>query len=191
MATATERRRELRDTLWPGSAAKIWDRRTNDGFASIPRLLPLVMHLIKLLSKKGDPSVVYLDLWVRCFDEGIVSINDEEAAAYSSGYSGGRAVRTWAERIQSLEQLGFIAVKSSGSRKIAHVLLINPILVCWELHQNHPAKVPGEWWTAFVSRAMEIGAKLPGNSLRIEGPLAGDPIGSLLTPPKEAPASRS
>src|SRR5258708_8762048 len=95
MATANERRQELRETLWPNSEGRIWDRKKNDGFITTPRLLPLVMHLIKILAVKGDPSVAYLEIWCRVFDEGLVSVNDENAFAYAAGYSGARAARTW------------------------------------------------------------------------------------------------
>src|SRR4051812_31213796 len=67
--SADRRRRDLRERLWPGSAALIWDLNDVDGvvgFATVPRLLPLVLHLIKQLAggeKGGDPSPVYLDLW--------------------------------------------------------------------------------------------------------------------------------
>ncbi len=120
------------------------------------------MHLIKLLAPKGDPSVTYFELWARAFDEGIVSITDEDAAAYGSGYSGARAVRTWRERIDTLKDLGFIRVKSSGNRKIAHIFLPNPLDVICEMRVKHPDKVSDEFWTAFVARANEIGAELPG-----------------------------
>ncbi len=161
MATASERRIDLRDKLWPGSGDRVWCRKTNDGFATIPRLLPLVMHLIARLSKKGDPTATYMEIWARSFDEGVVTYSDEAAAAYASGYSGARAVRTWHERIDTLERLGFIAVKPSGNRKVGFILLINPLIVCCEMRYKEPDRVPDAWWTAFLARASEIGARLP------------------------------
>jgi hypothetical protein len=158
---AAQKREELRDGLWPGSANLIWSRFTNDGFTTIPRLLPLVMRLIDSLAGKGAPSGVYLDLWTRVYDEGIVKILDEEAYAYSSGYSGTRAVRTWREHVQKLADIGFIKIKPQGSREIAHILLLNPLTVCAELYRAKPLAVTEEWWTAFVQRAVEIGAKIP------------------------------
>ena len=164
MAKPGDKRAQLRDRLWPGMSQAFWDRnnKANKGFQTIPKLLPLVMCLINELSSKGDPSSTYLDLWTRAYDEGIASINDEQAAAYSSGYTGARAVRTWHERIDALEELGFIKVKDAGNKKVAHVLILNPIDVVCGMRQKTPEKVPDSFWTAFVGRASEIGAALPG-----------------------------
>lgn len=87
-----DKRTNLREALWPGSGQEIWSRHINDGFTTIPRLLPLVMTLIKNLGQKGDSSSVYFDLWSRGFDEGILSNLDPLSCAFSSGYSGTRAV---------------------------------------------------------------------------------------------------
>jgi hypothetical protein len=158
------KRRNLRDQLWPGSARLIWDFTDREGvvgFATIPRLMPLVMHLIKILSGpgSGDPSPVYLELWCRDFGQGIVTIADEAECAYASGYSSTRALRTWREHMLRLVELGFILHKREGLREYAHVLLLNPLSVCARL--NAAGKVPEEWWTAFVRRANEIGATIP------------------------------
>lgn len=161
VSKADQRREELRERLWPESANLIWSRKTNDGFITIPRLLPLVMRLIDSLSRKGAPSVVYLDLWTRSFDQGIVTVVDEETFAYSSGYSGTRAVRTWREHVQKLADLGFIKIKPQGNREIAHILILNPLQVCADLYRGKPHVVTDEWWTAFVHRAGEIGAIVP------------------------------
>jgi hypothetical protein len=161
---AAKKREKLREELWPGSGDELWDRKQEKGFTTIPRLLPLVMHLIDYLTPKGNPSRVYLELWARAFDEHIITVNDEEGLAYASGYTGTRAVRTWREHIFALCELGFIKAAPQGNREIAHVMLLNPIAICVGLHQNK--KTPKEWWNAFVHRASEIGARIP--------PQAGD-----------------
>jgi len=155
---AGKKREKLREQLWPGSGADLWSRKLEKGFTTIPRLLPLVMHLIKGLAKKGNPSLAYLELWARAFDEHIITIIDEEAPAYACGYTGTRAVRTWREHIFALRDLGFIKVAAQGNREIAHILLLNPVLVCNNLHQKK--KTSEEWWNAFVHRANEIGAQI-------------------------------
>ena len=155
---AARKREKLREQIWPGSEKDLWSRKTNDGWTTVPRLLPLVMHLIKALCKKGNPSLVYLELWTRAFDEGIVTINNEDASAYASGYTGSRAVRTWREHVFKLVDLGFIRVAPQGNREIAHVLLLNPLSVCADLH--HKKKISQAWWAAFVHQAQEIGANL-------------------------------
>jgi hypothetical protein len=161
--SADRKRRELRDQLWPGSADWIWDLNDtkNVGFATVPRLLPWILHLIKILvdgEKTGDPSPAYFELWCRDFGQGIISISDEEKCAYASGYSSTRARRTWRGHMQKLVELGFIRVVADGNREYGHVLLLNPLAVCARLRAQK--QVPEEWWTAFVSRASEIGAKI-------------------------------
>ena len=158
-----KRRTDLRDLLWPGSENWIWDPEQSIGFTAVPRVLPLVTHLIKILAgggKSGDPSSAYVDLWCRDYGQGIVTIMDEERAAYSAGYSSSRAHRTWKEHMRSLVKMGFILAKKDGNREFGQVLLLNPLRVCETL--NAEGKVPEEWWTAFVNRAIEIKAVLPG-----------------------------
>jgi hypothetical protein len=157
------RRHELREALWPGSSSWIWDSESSIGYTVVPRVLPLVLHLIKILAdggKTGDPSPAYIDLWCRDFGQGMITIMDEERAAYSSGYSSSRAHRTWKEHMKKLVNLGFIKVKKDGIREFGQVLLLNPLSVCESL--NKAGKVPEEWWTAFMMRITEIKASLPG-----------------------------
>lgn len=160
-----EARESLRDSLWPGCEGKIWDRHTNQGFTTVPRLLGLILVLIKDLSSPGDASRVYLDLWLRSHDEGFLNIVDDEELAYSSGYKGSRAVRSWRERIFVLRELGFIDVKARGNTEVAFVIVWNPLHVCAQLHAD--GKVDPEWWNAFVGRAADIGAVIPPIKPRI------------------------
>jgi hypothetical protein len=159
-----QKRERLRDTLWPGSDAWVWERSENKGFGTIPRLLPLVLHLMKRLAGKGDPTSVYLDLWARVYDEGLVSIVDEEQCAYSAGYTGTRAVRTWREHMWKLAEMGFILIEREGNRPIGQVLILNPLAVCARLNDEGQIRDKG-WWTAFVRRASEIGATIPTGPL--------------------------
>jgi hypothetical protein len=155
-----EIRENLRDVLWPDCEGKVWDRHSNQGFTTVPRLIGLVMVLIKKLSKRGaDASRVYLDLWLRSFDEGFVNVVDDGELAFSSGYGGTRATRSWQERINQLHELGFIDVKPRGNTQIGYVLLWNPLRVCAQLRAK--GKVDDEWWNAYIGRAADIGATLP------------------------------
>ncbi len=162
---ADRKRRELRDQLWPGSAGWIWDINDTEGvvgFATMSRLTPWVLHLIKILSngdKTGDPGSALLELWCRDFGQGIISIKDEAECAYASGYSSNRALRTWRGHMLRLVELGFIKVKADGIHEYGQVLLLNPLAVCARLKKE--GKAPDEWWTSFSRRATEISATIP------------------------------
>lgn len=122
------------------------------------------MILVRDVAKKrgkrfGDPSLVYLDLWSRCFDEGVVVIRDEAECAFAAGYTGTRATRSWNERVHVLQELGFIETKRAHNREFAQILILNPIQVAARLHEE--GEVDEAWWNAFLSRAEEIGAVIP------------------------------
>lgn len=156
---AAKKRRELRDQYWPEANERVWDRHSETGFTTVPRLLGLVMVLIQKLSRGKDPASVYLDLWLRAFDDAFVQIIDEETLAYASGYEGNRATRTWKERMFVLQELGFIEVKPKGNREFGYIFIPNPLYICVRLKSE--GKVPDDWWNEFLSRASEIGAELP------------------------------
>lgn len=157
---AAARRVEIRDNLWPGAGPEIWDRHAESGFCTIPKTLPLIMTLIDDLEKGKNASRVYLDLWCRGFDEGLVEVTDEDVFAFSAGYdTPGRGVRSWRERIEILEELGFIRVKPNGSRKYGYILLRHPHKVIQELRGD--GKIDDAWWGAFLKRTTEIGCVLP------------------------------
>jgi len=153
------RRLALRNKLWPDATRVVWSRHDAKGFTTIPRTLPLIMRLIADLTPKGDASRVYLDLWFRAFDEGLVTVHDEIEMAYACGYDGPRAARTWREHIQTLADLGFIRVKQLGNREVGHVLLLDPLTAAARLHTK--GHVSEAWWNSFVTRADEIGAEIP------------------------------
>lgn len=158
----------LREQLWPDSAAWIWDRNDKanvKGFSTIPRLLPLIMILIDHLKRtgEGDARMAYLELWSRARDNQIISIRDEEEIAYASHCTRPkRAARTWKEHMRILRRLGFVLIASDGNREIGHVLLLNPLAVAARLHKD--GKTPAGWWPAFTRRAAEVGAKIPDPS---------------------------
>jgi hypothetical protein len=166
--TARPRRRaeiarsQLRDSLWADAEDYLWHRTKELGFTTIPRTLMLIATLIKELTKKGDASRVYLDLWARAFDEGLVEVFDESEFALSSGYSPGRRnVRTWRERIKELQRLKFIAVRPKAGRDIGYILLLHPHVAVLNLAENGLAPIPDWWWDLFTARIREIRAALP------------------------------
>jgi hypothetical protein len=104
-----------------------------------------------------DLTRVYLDLWGRVFDEGVVEISDQAEFAYSSGFYGNRGVRSWRERLETLAQLGFVRVASRWRDDIHCVMLVHPDKVIQELERE--GKIPELWKARYLARLEEIGAK--------------------------------
>lgn len=161
--TLEMKRRALRDQLFPNCESELWNRKTVNGFTTIPRTLGLIMTLLEQMfdRKKGhDVSRTYFELWCRAFDDYLVEVNDVEAFAFSAGFvSKSRNVRSWEERVKVLAELGFIRVAPSGTRKQAYVLLVDPHRVVKSLRDA--GKIPQDWWGAYTKRASETGYALP------------------------------
>lgn len=158
-----KQRLQMRQALWPDAEAEVWSRHNEDGFATIPRLLPLVMTLMDEL-ESGYISRVYVDLWARAYDDGLIEIDDEGEFAFGSGFVSNRAVRTWSEYMLKLQKLGLIRIKPSGNKEIGYVLLIHPLKAAVRIikkrEKTHPA-LYSIWWPAFVRRVQKVGAELP------------------------------
>ena len=153
-----ERQITLRGKLWPGvETRQLWYRKERDGFATMPRPMPLIMHCMDHLSEKGFPvSQVYLDLWCRTLDEGFLQLNRPEEMAFHSGFSGQRAVRTWKDRMKRLNELGFIGIIPGPLGEMSFAILYNPFHV---LKRAYIAgKLPEAYWQSLVVRANEVGA---------------------------------
>jgi hypothetical protein len=154
----------MRKELWPHiTDDRLWLRNHRDGFTTIPRTMPLFMELIADVSKqvtsgKSVPAgKAYLVLWCRVFDEGMVKVDVEAAAAMEAGYTGERNVTTWREHLRVLKELGFIDYKSGQAGPYQFVLLFNPYHAVKALHEK--GWVQESTWTALFQRAQEIRAK--------------------------------
>jgi hypothetical protein len=146
-----------RDQLFPDSAGKVWTL-SRKGYNPVPRVLPLMYHLFGD-KEQGNPSRVYFELWCRSFDVGFVEIRSEEESAYSSGYSGPRAVRTWRAHVAKLQQMGFIEVAARGNLKNGFILLHDPFhLVAQMLRKG---ALDQYWFAAFHARCLEVGTTMP------------------------------
>src|SRR5262245_58924912 len=108
---------KMRKQLWPElDESKLWLRGdiTRKGWTTVPRTISMIINLIADVSKhvtdgKSVPAgKSYLVLWSRVFDEGLVKIDNEAAAAYEAGYDGQRNTTTWREHLRVLKDLGFI-----------------------------------------------------------------------------------
>ena len=154
----------MRKQLWPHiTEDDLWLRADRTGFTTIPRTMPLFMELIAAASKRvtaGSKSVpagkAYLVLWCRVFDEGLVKIEVEAAAAKEAGYLGERNVTTWREHLRVLKELGFIDYAAGLAGPCQFVLLLNPYHAVKALHEQ--GWVQQEAYTTLFQRAQEIGA---------------------------------
>src|SRR5882724_8266680 len=148
----TERRTQLKDRYWKKDSA--WNGTAN-GWFKAPRTLPLVLALLtdKRLTDGRDVSRVYLELLSRHMDAGVVEIGNESDHAFAAGYTGTRAIRTWLERMQLIEKLGFIKTKHVGNQRYKLVLLVDPFVAVANLRKQ--GKVDAPWWEAYTLRLME------------------------------------
>jgi hypothetical protein len=148
-----KRREEIRvqhfakEDLWTGEGEKGW--------FSVPRTLPLVLALLssKEISKKHDPSSVYLELLSRQRGEGVIEMGHETEHAFASGYVGSRAVRTWLERMKTLEDNGFIRTLQVGNQRYKYVAIVHPTTAVQQLRNKK--KVDENWWNAYLANKRE------------------------------------
>lgn len=155
---------KMRKELWPHITDNdLWLRNDRDGFTTIPRTMPLFMDLIADASKqvtagKSVPAgKAYLVLWCRVFDEGLVKIEVEAAAAKEAGYVGERNVTTWREHLRVLKELGFVDYAEGLAGPCQFVLLLNPYHAAKALYDK--GWIQKGTYTALFQRAQEIGAK--------------------------------
>ena len=80
--------------------------------------------MIDALTKGKPAGLTYLALWFRNFDEMIIDVTDEASLAYESGFHSERRITTWQQRMQSLEDLGFIKSQKVGNR-YQYVLMLH------------------------------------------------------------------
>lgn len=148
----------LRDQLWPDlDEAVLWDRKTAKGFCTVPRTMPHMLEIIDDLAGKGTPvSRVYLSLWCRVFDEGMIELKSYEDMAYEAGFSGQRAVTAWKQRMAKLANLELILAQPGPRGDYDYILLPNPYII---IKQHHNANlVQKTKYIALYGRAQEVGA---------------------------------
>jgi hypothetical protein len=156
ITVAQRRRLQLRDELWPDvTEDQLWSRTTFTGFTTIPRSMSMIVRIIDTLDKK-TAGKVYLDLWCRAFDDYVIEVRDEYEAAFASGYDGQRAIRTWRERLDVLEQLGFIKTRKSPHGAYRYVLILEPHQVIADLQRDD--RISQEESLAMKAQLLSIGA---------------------------------
>jgi hypothetical protein len=149
------RKKEMRSKLWPELDEKrLW--RRDKGWLVIPRAMPLILQIMDTLSKGKPVSSTFFDLWCRTYDDSFVIGNKEREMALFSGFTGERAVRTWATRMHILEKLGFIDIKEGTNGPISYVLVFNPYIVIRELYES--GQVNTSMYNALMQRVIDIGS---------------------------------
>ena len=134
----------------------VWQRKTNDGYSTIPRSLPIAMQIIDNLSKGQPAGHTLFCLWARSPDHPLITIENPATFAGEAGFSGARAVDTWRRRMKLLRDLNFIAAKAGTSGDFHYVLLLNPNAAV-EWLRSHK-KVQEVLYARFIDRLAEVGA---------------------------------
>lgn len=148
-----KRREEIRQQHF--AAEDLWTGEGEKGWFSVPRSLPLVLALLssKEISKKHDPSSVYMELLSRQRGEGVIEMVHEGEHAFAAGYVGTRAVRTWQERMKILEESGFIKTLQVGNQRYKYVAIVHPTIAVQHLREQK--KVDDNWWNAYLANKRE------------------------------------
>lgn len=152
----TERAQQQLALHFPTVPAEwLWQRKTNDGFTTLPRTLPLVMQAVDAQSKGQPAGHALFCLWARSPDHPLVTIENPATFASEAGFEGERAVDTWRRRMKKLQTLNLIAPKKGPSGDFHYVLLLNPnAAVEWMYsHKLIQAGLYGR----FLDRITEVG----------------------------------
>lgn len=152
-SAGTKKREKLRQEFWPED--DVWTMTNETGWFRAPRTLPIILQLFayKEITGSANPSSVYLELLARHIDSGLVEMVSEADHASTAGYTGARGIRSWQERMQILEKMGFIKKISIGNQTYKYVLIIHPTVVMQKLYEQ--GKVPEDLWNAFRARQIE------------------------------------
>lgn len=155
----SERRVALREKFWPMvTEDDLWLRKNRDGFATVPRSLPIMLMIMDGMNKGYPVSSVYTDLWCRAPDEMFLQLQSHSGLAFSAGFEGERAQRTWRDRIRRLQEQGFIDVQPGPFGDISYAVIFNPYHVIRRHYEvGHPAVTQARY-NALLARADEIGA---------------------------------
>jgi hypothetical protein len=155
--SATERRKTLRQNLWPDvTEEQLWLRKQRVGFTTIPRAMPLIGQILDQHGGKGFPlSSVYLTLWCWVYDEAIVEIRNPREMAHEAGFGGPRAESTWRTRMKRLADLGFIRAKAGLAGDYQYILLVNPLQRIKELYTD---RQDDALYNALLGRLSQVGA---------------------------------
>jgi hypothetical protein len=152
-----ERAQQQMNVHFPDTPAPwIWHRKTNDGYITVPRTLPVVMQAIDAQSKGKPAGHTLFCLWSRSPDHPVIMIENTTTFASEAGFFGARAVDTWRRRMKRLRELKFIQTKPGPSGEFHYVLLVNPnaAMEC----MRGSGLVQDGLYGRFIDRLIEVGA---------------------------------
>lgn len=133
----------------------IWRRKTNDGFTTLPRTLPIIMQAVDAQTKGQPAGHTLFCLWARSPDHPLITIENPNTFASEAGFAGERAVDTWRKRMKSLRDLWLIQTKPGATGEFHYVLLINPnAAVEWMRNQR---LIQDGLYARFIDRLIEVG----------------------------------
>lgn len=152
-----ERAQQQMALHFPGTPSVfIWHRKTNDGFTTVPRTMPIIMHAIDAQSKGNPAGHTLFCLWARAPDTPFVTIENPATFAAEAGFQGERAVDTWRKRMKRLRELWMIQTKPGPSGEFHYVLLLNPNTSVEFM--NSQGWVQNGLYARFIDRLIEVGA---------------------------------
>lgn len=156
-AKMADRAAALMEIHFPGTPlAWLWGRKTNHGFTTVPRTLPIAMQAVDLRSKGQPPGHTLFCLWARAPDHPFIVVENPATFAAEAGFSGGRAVDTWRRRIKFLVEYGFLLAKPGPSGSYHYLLLLNPNAAVERMRRM--GQVQDELYGRFRDRIADIGA---------------------------------
>ncbi|HCF3656522.1 TPA: hypothetical protein NIC94_005786 [Pseudomonas aeruginosa] len=152
-----EKAQQLMGVHFPGIPPQwVWHRKTNDGYSTVPRTLPIAMQAIDTQSKGQPAGHTLLCLWARAPDHPVITIENPTTFAAEAGFLGERAVDTWRRRMRTLRDLHFIQTKPGASGEFHYVLLMNPNAAVERMRVS--GQVSDGVYGRFIDRLIEVGA---------------------------------
>lgn len=175
----------------------VWRRKSNDGFTTVPRTLPIVMQAIDDTSKGAPAGHSLFCLWSRAPDNPLVIVENPATFAAEAGFTGERLVDTWRKRMKKLRDLGFILTKRGPSGEFHFILLLNPNIAVEFMRGKN--LVQDGLYGRFLERVADVGAggdwpsheealKAMEEEAAAKVPAAAKPITGATGTPKPAPA---
>lgn len=134
----------------------LWRRKSNDGFTTVPRPLPIAMQAIDEISKGAPAGHSLFCLWARAPDNPLVIVENPATFAAETGFTGERSVDTWRKRMRRLRELGFIRTKPGASGEFHFILLLNPNIAVEQMRRA--GQVQDGLYGRFMERLADVGA---------------------------------